>query len=214
MIDEKYSPYLTPSALFLIAANLMPLYGVLFQDWSVFDIMILFWFENVVLGVMNVLKMLTVLVLRRDLGAIFMIPFFIFHYGIFTSVHGAFIFIMFGSGLSGQPEALEHAVLELLTPENLLFPFLGLCVSHFFSLIFNFILRGEYKAAASSQLIGQPYSRVVILHITILIGGGLALLFKSHIIALLLLIIMKIGIDLTAHLRERKKFSEMPKNKV
>jgi TM2 domain-containing membrane protein YozV len=48
----------SPAALTLIATNLIPLYGVLVFGWAVFPIMVLFWLENVVIGVLNILRIL------------------------------------------------------------------------------------------------------------------------------------------------------------
>ena len=56
MLNELTS---RPSAKVLILANLLPLFGVLFLDWSVFNIVVLYWMENLVLGVINILKMIT-----------------------------------------------------------------------------------------------------------------------------------------------------------
>ena len=47
------------SALALIAANLLPLFGVIFLGWDAFAIVALYWAENVVIGVINILKMIT-----------------------------------------------------------------------------------------------------------------------------------------------------------
>lgn len=46
------------SAIALILANLLPLFGVLFLKWDAFSIVALYWAENVVLGAINVLKMI------------------------------------------------------------------------------------------------------------------------------------------------------------
>jgi hypothetical protein len=54
---RNFSKYQT-SAIALIAANSLPLFGVLFFGWDTFTIVFLYWAENVVLGVINVLKML------------------------------------------------------------------------------------------------------------------------------------------------------------
>ena len=43
----------------LVAANLLPLFGVMFLGWSTFDVVFLYWMENVVIGIINVLKMIT-----------------------------------------------------------------------------------------------------------------------------------------------------------
>jgi len=51
------SQLLVPSVLFLIIANIVPLYGVFFLNLQAFPILLLFWLENVIVGVFNVLKM-------------------------------------------------------------------------------------------------------------------------------------------------------------
>src|SRR5262249_53583461 len=47
------------SAWALIAANCLPLLGVVFLGWDTFSIILVYWSENVVIGAINVLKMLT-----------------------------------------------------------------------------------------------------------------------------------------------------------
>ena len=46
------------SAWILLAANLVPVAGVLLWDWSVFALIALFWMENVIVGVFFALRML------------------------------------------------------------------------------------------------------------------------------------------------------------
>jgi hypothetical protein len=41
---------LRPSVFAIIAANQLPLLGVLFWGWSVFALLLLFWPENVIIG--------------------------------------------------------------------------------------------------------------------------------------------------------------------
>jgi hypothetical protein len=47
------------SALALIAANTLPLFGVLYLGWDTFSIVALYWIENLIIGAINVLKMIT-----------------------------------------------------------------------------------------------------------------------------------------------------------
>jgi hypothetical protein len=58
----------------------------------------------------------------------------------------------------------------------------------------------------------QPYSRIVLLHITLIFGGFLMMALKSPIMGLLFFILLKIGMDLLAHLKEhrmdRKRFRQ------
>ena len=41
----------------LVVANAIPLFGVLFLGWNVWTILTIYWLENGVVGVFNVLKM-------------------------------------------------------------------------------------------------------------------------------------------------------------
>ena len=47
------------AAWMLIGANLIPLAGVLLWGWSTFEVVVLYWLENVIIGGINILKMLS-----------------------------------------------------------------------------------------------------------------------------------------------------------
>lgn len=55
---KSRSSLLPASSYWLIAANVAPLAGVLLFGWSTFAIVMIYWCENVVIGVINVLKMI------------------------------------------------------------------------------------------------------------------------------------------------------------
>lgn len=82
--------WLTSSAIVLIVANLVPLAGALLFYWTVFEIIVLFWAENVLIGALNVLRMSIAAGGNAIDQALkfFLIPFFVLHYGMFTYVHG------------------------------------------------------------------------------------------------------------------------------
>ena len=188
----------------LVAANLLPLYGVLFWNWEVFPLLALFWMENVIIGVLNAARMLAVDPRDAALwGAkLFMVPFFCVHYGIFTAVHGMFVFSMFGhskaSGL-GLPELARAA-----EAWNLWLPIGVLLASHLFSFFWNYLYRGEFRRASLPELMMKPYARVMILHVTILVGGFGAMALGSPLWALLVLLGIKVALDLRAHLKEHR----------
>jgi len=81
----------------------------------------------------------------------------------------------------------------------------ALFLSHFFSYLVHFLARGEYKQTNGGELMAKPYGRVVILHVTILLGGGLALATGENLYALVMLVLLKIAIDIAAH---RKQHAE------
>lgn len=208
---------LRPSALALIAANLVPVCGVLFLGWAVFPILLLFWMENVTVGVFNVLRMAAVAPNnpRALISKLFLIPFFTFHYGAFTVGHGVFVVGIFGSR-AFMPEADAqflslHAVLRIVREYHLLYAALCLVASHGFSFVSNYIGKREYERVSLSALMGKPYARVFVLHVVIILGGFVVMAMNSSVPALMLLIVLKIGIDVGAHLREHKKLGQEPR---
>jgi hypothetical protein len=84
---------------------------------------------------------------------------------------------------------------------------LGLWVSHGISFIHNYLIGGEFRRTKLSTLMSQPYGRIVVLHLTILIGGALMMALNSPTVGLVLLVLLKIALDLRAHLKERAKFA-------
>ena len=210
---ERTSDWMRPSVIALLLANLVPILGVLVFGWEVFPLVFLFWTENVIVGVFNALKMLLANPQAPVEWAVkvFMIPFFCFHYGMFTFVHGIFVVALFGGGMkrgAGFPnfETFRHAAQEY----HLGWAILGLAASHGVSFVSNYLLGGEYKRTSLPGLMQQPYGRIVVLHIAILGGGFLMAALGSPVWGLLLLVGLKILLDLRGHLKERKKFSVEP----
>lgn len=203
------------SAFVLLASNAIPLVGVLLHDWTVFQILLLYWCENVVVGAFNVLRMVCAQP-RNELiwaGKLFLIPFFVVHYGMFTFVHGMFVLALFG-GSSTRAGALSWAALwAAVRGAGLGVPVGAMVASHGFSFFHNYLAGGEYQRVPLPQLMFQPYGRIVVLHLTVLVGAFLITAFGSSLPALVLLVVLKTAIDLQAHLRERRKLgSDRPGN--
>jgi hypothetical protein len=190
----------------LIAANLVPVYGVLALDWEVFPLVLLFWTENVVIGVFSVLRMLAARPAKEEHGAtkLFLVPFFAVHYGMFTLVHGVFVFALFSGGRGDSirgPFELGSLASRSLGDLDLTLPVLALVASHAFSFGVNYLAGGEYRRTTLRKLMIRPYGRIVVLHLAILGSGFLVHTIGSPQWGLLLLIVLKIALDLRAHLR-------------
>jgi hypothetical protein len=198
-----------PTATALLLANLIPLAGVLAFDWDVFALVFLFWLENVVVGVFNVLRMFWVQrgAERRPLAKVVVIPFFCFHYGMFTAVHGVFVFALFGSGFSGDLFPSVQMVMQVIDEHALWVAVGALVLSHAFSFVRNYVSEGEYRRVTLQQLMSQPYARVVVLHIAIIGGGFLVMALGAPVLGLLLLVVLKVAVDVSAHLREHAKLA-------
>jgi hypothetical protein len=211
------------SLLALTAANVSPLAGVFFLGWDAATIVLLYWTENLILGFYNILKMVLVRATppAAHLGKLFDIPFFCLHYGGFCAGHGFFLLIFFKLG--GGPEALFKGMnsalgplvfVQLLInvvrqlwqsrPPGMELPVLCLFASHGVSFVQNFLVRKEYRTLTLDKLMGQPYTRIVLLHVAIIAAGMPVMLLGSPMPLLLILVVLKIGLDIFLHIKSHK----------
>ena len=150
--------------------------------------------------------------------------FFTFHYGLFWLVHGVFVLIAPAfMGMFGGPGAVGLVPLFPGDPGSPLVPgpepvgpfgaidwigvgiaAIGLFLSHGAAFAFNYLGHGEYRTVAAATQMLAPYGRLVVLHMTILFGGFAIAFLGAPIGMLLLLVILKTGLDLAGHLREHR----------
>jgi hypothetical protein len=144
------------SLLALIAANLAPLFGVLFFGWDAAAIVLLYWIENLIIGAYNILRMILV-----------------------NAVHGFFLLTFFKLGgdldtLAPQSPWLGPLVfVQLLVsviaqlwesrPVGMEWPVLCLVVSHGISFIRNYLIGGEYLRLTIGKLMSRPYTRIILM---------------------------------------------------
>lgn len=101
--SDRVPRELLPSILFIVIANLLPAAGVLWYDWSVFALLVLFWIENIITGLFHVPR----IVLAQGAGStgqgdtdgnaslrkrVETAAFFCLHYGLFAFGHGMIVF--------------------------------------------------------------------------------------------------------------------------
>ncbi|MBN2020099.1 MAG: hypothetical protein JW749_07735 [Sedimentisphaerales bacterium] len=206
----------------LAAVNMLPIYGVVVLGWDTFTIVVLYWAENLIIGFYNILKIVFARVARPidNLGKLFLIPFFTIHYGGFVAIHGIFIFLLFGKDKGGSTLNTGQAwpcflvFLQLLIgvvwhcwttiPRDMKYIIGSLFLSHGVSFVHNYLIGGEYKTAKPKDLMGQPYSRVVVMHVAILAGAFLSAMIGSPAGVLIVLIVVKTIIDIKLHLNQHK----------
>jgi len=199
----------TPSLLALGLANALPIAGVLLLGWKVFPLVLLYWLENVVVGGFNVGKLLLAQPQEPaySVGKLFLIPFFIFHFGMFTLLHGVFVFALFGAKTLPRFDSLAELP-AAIRAYHLGWGVLALVVSHGLSFYWNYFQNGEYRRASLPILMMQPYARLVVLHLAVLFGGWIVLTLGSPLLALLVLVALKTAADVRAHQAERHRFME------
>ena len=212
------------SALALIAANSIPLIGVLFYDWDSTLILALFWIENLIVGGFNLLKMLVVVVRGKNFGDLFTCGFFVLHYGFFCSIHGLILWDILELGElnpkayfpnmePGFLEAFSSALVVLLRFIEMfggiiLLGIAALLLSHLVSFIENFLIRGEIFNSKVKNLMGKPYPRVFILHAGIILGALALEKLGSPVWLLVVVVLFKIIVDLIMFLDRHKEVDQ------
>lgn len=194
------------SVLFLILANLIPLIGVLSFDWDLGSTMVLYWAESAIVLFYTVAKG----IVRNRVTGIITGLFTIAHAGAFMAIHFLFIWMIFVEQTFAGGESGGGSLSTVATYLVALWPaLLGLFISHGYSFKSNFIEKqnSQQFENKTKQDTEKFYSRIFLMHITIIIGGGLALIFGDNIFALSLLIVMKIAVDVKAHLKQHSGIS-------
>lgn len=188
-----------------VVAAAVPLLGVLSGSWSLREVVVLYWAENLVIGALQVVKMVAAGLFQgepvKQLGKLFLIPFFIFHYGMFCFVHGVFVFALtsgaFGGGGGGgpSPDDIPRLMFEMPRPFWLALGLLALGRVH--EMVSGFFLSGRWRSGEGMEkLMGEPYKHIVVVHIGILGGAFLSLALGNPMGVLLIIVVGKLLIDL------------------
>lgn len=196
------------SLILLVAANLLPLAGVFLWDWDVFLLLLLFWCENVIIGLFGIARLVVAASNDTLKEGLFLPLFFLVHYGGFMFGHFMVLFGMYSShleelGTHAQPEDYYRLVLDSLNWVAVL----GLFVSHGWSFIENFMGRNEHERLSAMQAMGLPYKRMMITHVALIAGGFFLIESGQPVGGLVILLLLKIALDVTFHRREHKQLS-------
>ncbi len=201
----------------LLASNLFPLLGLLFWGWKPGDLLVLYWLENVAIGLWSVAKIVTaknmpmVMVADDELSELnarmpqfmyavpyFLAAFFCVHFGMFTMVHGVFTF--FVANQIGMKTSIAYWFLA----------WLGFVASHGVSFFKNWMPSERFKTTPM-QAMQQPYGRIIVLHLAVLGSGFLIALanFDSNAPAYLLLA-LKTALDIKLYQRSHRDDAPPP----
>lgn len=193
-----------PPALLLLAFNLAPAVCVLLFGWSAGILLLVYWFENIVIGGFNALKMIISGVVAGPVGigaAALATPFFIFHYGLFCLVHGVFVMVfvaMERRGLANvpNPEGLPAAMMDFVRDE----PGFGWSLAAVIALqaslfLTEWVMKARWRQTNPISQMMEPYPRIIVLHITLFCAGFLVLALHGATAAVFALAVVKTAYD-------------------
>lgn len=216
---------LTKSDLFLILANLLPLYGVWFEGWDPKQMFLVYCLETIIIGGYNVIKMFIVTLEKKkdvweNLGGgeslvtgWFFILFFIVHYGFFVFIQTAIFAGVSGLSADGafSPFTFLSRIFSYLNidAKSVLYIFIAM---YGFRMLFDFILSGKYRQASLGLLMFQPYVRIFIQQFVVILGS-MFLAFGAGKIFMLIFVCIKlyaeVFINFDAYLEKAEKMQKL-----
>lgn len=179
-------------ALYLV----LPLLGLFVWGWDWRPIVLLYWLENITIGGVTLIALIRGSIrARRGEGPPNSMawPFFIVHYGMFTFVHGVFVWVL----ILVTPFFASHTAPAAFDFRWVVVPW---AVAGLVQL---------YLAIRTPELppspVGTAYARVFALHLAIIGGVGLIIAFQlPTLVAVLLVVLHAVALVVT----ERRRVAE------
>lgn len=197
----------------LLVANAVPLAGVVAFGWDLHSLLVGYWLESAAVGVASVAKIrrakgeddpeelpsfeLNDRPVRSFVGSSNrgIAAFFVFHYGAFWAVHGVFVLafpFMFPGLAPADPAVVAVAAV-------------GLAAYHAVSYRVNFVAGREFESTGPVTLMVEPYRRVFVLHLTVVLGAFAVAAVGAPVGALAVMVLVKTALDLRGHWREHDR---------
>jgi hypothetical protein len=189
-----------PIVLVGLSVDLLPIYAVFAWGWNAVPLVMLYWMENVVAGVMTLPR---IVISGASFGGVGFLAgaglslFFVFHYGLFCLVHGAFL-VAFASMASPErfadvPFADISGIFRFGLESGQHVDWM-ICVIASFQvlvLVVEFLVKGEWKQANPMAEMMAPYGRIIVLHIAIFAGAAALFLLGQPMVGVLALILFR-----------------------
>ena len=193
MSDGAAKKWSASSLAMLLSANLIPIIGVVWLQWTPLSVVLLYVAETAAIGVIAMVKIATAGTGAQ--GARWMlVPFFCVHFGFFIAIQTLFVFVLIGAG--GE-EAAAMAQASWMAGVFL--------ISHAYSMMVHWFRGGERKAADPRREMFKPYSRVFIQQVVVIGGANLMMMAgMDSMIFVILLVAAKTAIDATTHVMRHR----------
>ncbi len=213
------SNYLKISVASLLVTNIFLLIMALIFEWKTYDQMMVFWTENLVIGLITVFKIPFCRPIDPEQESHYpvprswirwvAIPFFLLHFLLFSAMHLAFITMIFQADTDRYARSHELQLFPQLNYTALLFGFIALLVNHSISYFIHFIRKKEYLRYKIDEMMFIPYKRLIFVHLIVLsFGVGIAFFQLESAATIVIFYLVKIWIDYKRHKAEHSSQSD------
>jgi hypothetical protein len=209
-----------PVALTGLAVDLLPIWAVLAWGWGAIPLVLLYWLENVVIGVFTIPRVVMASIAKSGwigvIGGLWAAALFSLHYGLFCFGHGGILLEVFGNTegwatadtLVGLIGGLVEAALSF--GQDMSWVLAAIVVWHAFVFTRDYILGVEWRKADAQNESFSPYGRVIVFHIGVFVVAGTLEFLGDPAIGALALVIARAAWGLRANMRTwRERPSEL-----
>ncbi len=180
----------------VILWNLFPVTGVLFFGWKPESVFVCYALETVVVGIFNAMSMWAVHYYSRytkdgeGASGRAMIP-------LFLVTYYAFVFGQLKIFFFGYDEDLFQILSSILRQPTYNLALGAFFLNSMYNFINGFILSGEYTRRSMGQQMFEPFPRIVIQQVAIILGGFIFTITGNGYPVLIVFVPLKIWLDLT-----------------
>ncbi len=188
----------------IIAINLLPIIGVLFLNWYVFETIILYVAETFIIGVFNIF-----LVIKERNNKVKNSIFGLLVYYIFILVQFIFVVILWTiveNGLDKFGQGGLAMVNELFTSKDFIIAIIIIIFSYLVSFYKKYFKKDNYLKIDIEKIIGSSFKRIFVQQFMVLFGGFIIAFTEAPIGILIILIILKTVLDLREY--QKKQISK------
>lgn len=182
--------------------------GLIWWRWSPLLVVMAYFFETIIVGIIQIAKMWTVWRYGREqevavktdkhdtMNHIGAIPFFMVHYFFFIAIQSIFVFSFFGSELGSNDafNLIDNYSILLSKPEFMLV-FTIQAVTHIGMVARQWFLPGRYHFYTLKKLFIQPYLRIFIQQFVTILAGFFFIILNTGMAAAILLIVLRLLLD-------------------
>jgi hypothetical protein len=225
MAAPRLTALLYPSTLILIAANLVPIVGVLAWGWDAFQLLMLYWMESAIIAFWTIARISTLppgamgplyVNGRPTDSPVAMTLFFVVFLGFFMAGHLLFLWVIFAGAWKQRIHGLSDFYAQIIVASGLWGVLLTLFVSRGLAFVFH-VLKPDFILAIEKHIpipglprpamgpvdaggiIGGVLGRIFLMQIAIIFGAYMSLVFGS-VAPLFILVALKTAIDALLHI--------------
>ncbi len=189
-----------PLVLVGLVVDLAPVAGVLLWGWGALPLVMIYWMENVIAGATTIPRIVISGASYGGLGLLAGLGlslFFVFHYGLFCAVHGTFLIAFASFSNPEQVDTLPFmdipGMFQLGFNSGLHVDWMVYLITAFqvLVLLWEFVIKGEWKTTNPMAEMFAPYSRIIILHFGIFAGAAALFLLGQPMVGVLALILFR-----------------------